>query len=470
MNISDHDFEFILDYIEKQTGITLPETKYKYVKIFLEAACERLQMDCHAYTQVLGINNGEYAAFIDAITIKETYFFREEKQFALLDDYLIKTICQQNAPLINIWCAASSTGEEAISLSALFTKHKLQGNCQDFRIFATDINPYVLEQFKTGIYTKNSFRSDGAKYKEILNNQGQFEKDGLRLHANNLSGFQIRMLNLFKEEPKQFPDSFQIIFFRNALIYMKPENRLYIIDKLVNRLAEGGYLFLSISETALISHARLLLIEKDNVYFFRKASQPQNIVLGNASEKTDLFVPEEKYRIPRTAVTANDINKVAIAMLTRALGEDEASNHQIRAARDFLAIILHINNSDVSEARNLLKALEERIEPNEVLHYLYGYLDMVSGNTQNAILRFHKAVLLNNSFWIARFYMARLMAANSPNASQREFRLCRKYIQRYLENNDSSLGFLLEGFNVKYFEALCEKYLTNLAHGAGYDY
>ena len=97
---------------------------------------------------------------VNFITVNETYFFREEKQFDFLHNVVFPKYMGKK---MNIWSAACSTGEEPLSLLTHSRSCNIESN-----VFATDIDQIVLQKFQRGQYTNNSFRKDGAKYHHLL--------------------------------------------------------------------------------------------------------------------------------------------------------------------------------------------------------------------------------------------------------------------------------------------------------------
>jgi chemotaxis protein methyltransferase CheR len=75
--------------------------------------------------------------------------------------------------LIRIWVAGCSTGEEAYSVAILLKEAGLYHKCL---IYATDINPSVLETASSGVfplqqmkvYSENYILSGGKKISQII--------------------------------------------------------------------------------------------------------------------------------------------------------------------------------------------------------------------------------------------------------------------------------------------------------------
>ena len=80
-------FESALDYIRGWTGIRLPETKYRLLREYLAGFPEGTGF--REIAMELERDAAERERFLEIVTINETYFFREQRQFALLRSLLL---------------------------------------------------------------------------------------------------------------------------------------------------------------------------------------------------------------------------------------------------------------------------------------------------------------------------------------------------------------------------------------------
>lgn len=467
--MTEPGFQKILKFIEEETGISLPDTNYRNVKKFLNGKLEEKKLDTHGYLELLGRNPAEYDAFINAITINETYFFREEKHFAILDRNILPAFCAENHVLLNIWSAACSSGEEAVSLLAVLQKHRSRHPNLKFNLYATDINPYAVARLRKGEYTKNSFRQDGQSFHPLLDLLGDKQGDTWKMKTDFRKALQIRQFNLNAKDYPLLPGSFRIIFLRNTLLYMKMETRLRIIAQLSRHLEEGGYLFLSMAETALISHADLELEELDKIYFFRKKTRAATP--GKKTEAPPIIKISHKEASATRAETAVAEKTITLEdILTLSAGEPArgtahtGNTDSLQAAQLLKKSIALINAGTHSRAREVISRLQTLIGSNEIIHYLEGYLQMSTGEQQKAAESFRKAVDINSSFWLARFYLAKLSSETSPPIAKREFLICRTQIEHYIETGNFCYQFLLEGFNAKYFQSICSSWIDGYNH------
>ncbi|AEF84657.1 putative MCP methyltransferase, CheR-type [Treponema primitia ZAS-2] len=204
------------------------------------------------------------------LTINETYFFREEPHFYLLLKELLPRFARLNRPL-RVCSAACSAGCEAYSLAMLMDHYSRTTAFLDFKIEAFDISQDMIEVAKQGRYTSNTFRDDGNHWKYILD-EYLTEKDGEYMVNNKLK----EKIHFFPHNIMDGLDqaSFDLILFRNALIYFSAESRVKLLDSLTKSLTEGGVLLFGIAETPSVSHPLLRNKNAQGAFYFQKDSTP----------------------------------------------------------------------------------------------------------------------------------------------------------------------------------------------------
>ena len=246
--IDKNEFDSIIALITFQTGIVPRESHKTGIMNFIEKRVKEIDLGGLPYNAYLRLNKEEFDVLVNAATVNETYFFREEAQFSLLKEKLFPSIRAKlaTAPM-RIWSAAASSGEEIYSLYLLAQSLGIKTEC-----IATDINTDVLEKCRRGEYAPNTTKKiDGAKFNYLLAPFQKVDKS-VTFPPELCNKIERMQLNLCSEEQK-FPEKVNVIFMRNVFIYFTMEMRRRILEKIVNEsLCEGGYLFVSMSEIASI--------------------------------------------------------------------------------------------------------------------------------------------------------------------------------------------------------------------------
>ncbi len=198
---------------------------------------------------VKGLNEKKY--LYEAITINETYFFRNQPQL----DALIKTIIPEilekqnrnNKTKIQIWSAASSSGEEAYSVAiSIIDLIMPRYPNLEFEIVGTDLNYAVVETAKKGIYREYAIRTTPAYYLKKY-----FTVDGNNYIVNPevKKHVSFKLLNLYDNTGMRTMSNFDVIYCANVLIYFDMNSKIKVVNQLYNSLNKGGYLFIGYSET-----------------------------------------------------------------------------------------------------------------------------------------------------------------------------------------------------------------------------
>jgi chemotaxis protein methyltransferase CheR len=88
-----------------------------------------------------------FPALLDFLTVPVSEMFRDPSYFRSLRETVIPLL--RTYPSLKIWVAGCSTGEEVYSLAILLREEGLLARSL---IYATDINPHVLQKAAAGVY------------------------------------------------------------------------------------------------------------------------------------------------------------------------------------------------------------------------------------------------------------------------------------------------------------------------------
>ncbi len=269
--MENKDYSKIFDYITVKTGLKAAESNERMIKRFIDRLLEKWSVD--EYILNMSRNPDLFFDLLEVFTINETYFFREEKYFKLFKNVLFPEYKEKHQYPPIIWSAATSSGEEAISL-ALLIKDTWGISCKGYKpVIASDIDVRTLNMLQKASYGKNSFRNDGAQFHPLIKENSSENNSIVTINREIIEMISVKLLNLILDDYEQIlsgkPD---IILICNVLIYMDLETRNKIIDKAVKVLKTGGYIVLSSSNIAFVEHPELELMHIENCYFFKKVA------------------------------------------------------------------------------------------------------------------------------------------------------------------------------------------------------
>lgn len=251
-SISTRDYEVFRGFLEDACGIVLGDNKQYLVASRLNRVLRELELD-----SVAGLvdkakcapRSGLRERIIDAMTTNETFWFRDNHPYTLLKDFLLPELSKiKRVGGMKIWSAASSSGQEAYSISMVIQEYlqgrpgSLPGNVQ---IVGTDISPTMLDLAKSANYD-NLALSRGLSPERKRKFFTQTD-DLWQVNADIRSRARFSELNLMNSYASL--GKFDIVFCRNVLIYFSSDLKKDIIHRISQTLNPGGYLFLGSTET-----------------------------------------------------------------------------------------------------------------------------------------------------------------------------------------------------------------------------
>ncbi len=196
--------------------------------------------------------------FISQLTTNTTHFFRENVHFSFLSEILPKIAAKKKADRkssINIWCAASSTGQEAYSLAMTVLEAIPTRPILDIQILGSDIDLSVLGKAEEGVYSENEMQGVSeilkSKYFDYDHKTNQYQVKTFLKEIVKFAEFNLTA------ESYPFRDHFDIVFCRNVLIYFERDLCHKVVNKLTNSIQPSGYLFLGHSESGAARSERL---------------------------------------------------------------------------------------------------------------------------------------------------------------------------------------------------------------------
>jgi len=270
------DLRPLCEWIETETGISakkqmdliLPETLEEFGDISKSA---------NVNTLLKRLSNGEDSQLlqnlIEAVTIHETYWFRDRVPWRVLEETLpavFQEFCQGDRKEFRIWSAACSTGQEPYSIAMFLDqwarRKGLEKWLDHIQIVGTDISKRSLQEARQGVYsemalTRRLSEEYWTTYFERVDGRWMIDK---RIQTRVEFDYGNLLKDIVKEE------SFDIIFIKNVLIYFSDKAKREVLTRLPNRLKENGMIFLGESELMEDPSGQLEKVFLESGYYFRR--------------------------------------------------------------------------------------------------------------------------------------------------------------------------------------------------------
>ncbi|HTM94126.1 MAG TPA: protein-glutamate O-methyltransferase CheR [Flavisolibacter sp.] len=188
--------------------------------------------------------------FVEEITVNVTEMFRDPSFYQTLQKEVLPKLATY--PLIRIWHAGCSTGEEVYSMAILLHE---AGLLQKSLLYATDLNPDVLEKAKEGIFPLSQMKQYSENYLAAGGKRAFSEYYTSRYdHAKFDKQLSRKMIfathNLVSD--RSF-NEFQLILCRNVMIYFDKDLQDRVLQLFDQSLEPLGFLALGSKETIRFS-------------------------------------------------------------------------------------------------------------------------------------------------------------------------------------------------------------------------
>lgn len=259
LHIEDADFCFFAGFLKSASGYHLSSDK----KYLLESRLFDV-LRAHKIPDIkkiiLELKNAPCSplakAVVEAMTVNETYFFRDRVPFDDIRDVILPDFAPHMAQRpLKVWSAACSTGQEPYSIAMLLEESTAKYPSLRYDILATDINTCVLDRARKGAFS------------DVEIGRGLDPAFRDRYFTPSPAGCGWMATERIKKNIRFSPFNllgdfagvgvFDIILLRNVLIYFDRPTKDKIIRNICKHMHAGTVLFLGAAES-LHDHQDLL--------------------------------------------------------------------------------------------------------------------------------------------------------------------------------------------------------------------
>ena len=225
------------------------------------------------------LTKDQMMALTDNLTTGETYFFRDKKNYDILEKNIIPELLSARSgsdQRFRIWSAGCCTGEEPYSIAISLCRTIPDLKNWNITLLASDINQRFLNRGKEGVYTEWSFRNVNPQLKKRYFKTKKETEYEILSSIKNMVTFSC--LNLTEDNYPSLDNNttaMDIIFCRNVLMYFPPKVREQVVHKLYLSLADGGWLITAPCEVSNALFSKFTLVSYSGSIFFKKAKAGQ---------------------------------------------------------------------------------------------------------------------------------------------------------------------------------------------------
>ncbi|WP_033344193.1 CheR family methyltransferase [Catenuloplanes japonicus] len=390
-------------------GMTFDEKRDDLLSEVLRTRAERHRMTERDYLDRLTADpdRAELRALAEAVTINETYFFRNIEQFHALGEVVLPDRIRARASVkaLRLLSVGCSSGEEPYTLAAV-TAERVPPDWH-VSIVGLDINRAVLRRAAAGRYGTWSLRETPASIRQrwFHPRDGGVEVDE-RLRAR----VQFVEHNVVNDDPVLWAHrSYDVIFCRNMLMYLTDEVRRGTIARITRALAPGGYLFLGHTDSLGPRPEGLQVRHTHGTFYYHREDQaaPARPIVP-PTVKTPAATPQIKIKPMQGYDRALALLRVerfqeALAAV-ESMTEPESRLPRVRVLRG--ALLAHAG--DTGRAAELCERLVEDDGLNADAHYVIGVCHEGDASPATATRHHQLAAYLDPGFAMPRMRLGLL--------------------------------------------------------------
>ena len=251
MSIQNDELQLLLNDLIDQYGYDFTGYSEASLKRRIDRFMTKDHITDSKQLSSLVLKNPDYFRhLVEEMTVNVTEMLRDPLFYKTLREEVIPVLATY--PFIRIWHAGCSTGEEVYSMAILLRE---AGILQKSRLYATDINPRVIEKARNGIFPASQMRKYSENY---IQSGGKKDFSSYYTSNYNLAKFDESLSEkmIFATHNLVADSSFnefQLILCRNTLIYFNKNLQSRVLELFDRSLELLGFLALGSKESLRFS-------------------------------------------------------------------------------------------------------------------------------------------------------------------------------------------------------------------------
>lgn len=210
----------------------------------------------------------EWARAIDALSVQETYFWREADQFAALTDVILPALAASSRRPIRIWSFPCATGEEPLSIAMALSESGWWERAP-IELVASDASEAALARAARRRYGGRAFRqlSDVMQRRYFEPAEAGAWQPKAELSARIT---QWTRVNAVKEHEVAAHAGADVIFCRNMFIYFDQQTIQRVVNHFADRMPTPGFLCIGSAESLLRLTSRFELRDLGGAFVYAR--------------------------------------------------------------------------------------------------------------------------------------------------------------------------------------------------------
>lgn len=249
------------DLLGRRAGLRLDAVMQRRLGLVLAQLATTRGVGPEVLAAGLEEDPGAFEAVLDAVTVQESSFFRDERQLGALAEVVLPIV---GDPVV-IWSAGCANGQEPWTLAMLLAEQGRAGT-----VVASDLSPAARQRTAAGIYPDRGLRGlSPARRDRFL----QRHPEGWEVRPELRGRVSVVAHNLTDPPPPEAAAA-QVVLCRNVLIYFTPEQLQAVLQRMERHLRPDGWLLLGFSESLWQLSTLFTLTPIGDSYAYRPAREP----------------------------------------------------------------------------------------------------------------------------------------------------------------------------------------------------
>ena len=216
---------------------------------------------------------GDWDRVSDALSVPETYFWREIDQIKAVADYVLPELVKRNGSPTRIWSVPCASGEEPLTIAMVleaagwFERAAIELN-------AGDASRAALARAKKGLYRERAFRALPDEMRRRY-----FRQCGDAWQVDPALSARIRtwqQVNLMSESDAIIVARADIVFCRNVFIYFSDDAVRRVVSTFAKWMPTPAFLCVGAAESLLRVSTHFELEEIGGAFVYsRRAPAPE---------------------------------------------------------------------------------------------------------------------------------------------------------------------------------------------------
>lgn len=274
IRVPERTLHLLRDLVQSHTGMYYDEHRLDYLKdrlspLAVERGFDSL-LDYYYLLKYDSSSEQEWARAIDALSVQETYFWREFDQFRALADAVVPRLAALGRSRVRIWSLPCATGEEPLSIAMAL----LEGGWFSrlaIEIHAADASEAALQRARTGRYGERAFRQlpDDVRdryFDRVDGAQQWIVRPALRSRVSSWT-----RVNVVRSDELAAVRGADVVFCRNLFIYFDQATIRRVVGELGALMGSPGFLCVGAAESLLRLSTEFKLGELGGAYVYVKS-------------------------------------------------------------------------------------------------------------------------------------------------------------------------------------------------------